>query len=359
MNKRQYSLDFIKIIATIFILFHHYQQFISGSFEKGINFYGGIYNFGYMVELFFILSGYFMYPHIEKIRQGISFKDFFITRYIRLIPLVAIAAFAYQFLVLIHIKTVGTAWFMRPISIWETIVSALGFQEGWVFRNNIYVNYPVWYVSVLLLCYLIFFCTTFLSHKFHISGRYFYLIFIFVGIAINSYSWQFPFLNEYTARGYCAFFTGILLATYCFERNTTKRETIVSLGIVILIMDLIIFHNGFVADGIHYISTFILFPAFIIVFKNPIISKLFSNKIYQTAAQIAFNSFVWQMPLLVALLILINKVQIGVNFISRECMWGFLIVAAIVGAVSHFFIEKNVKNYIYKRIACHKCTNSK
>ena len=133
MEKRQYSLDFIKVIATVFILFHHYQQFISGPFESGINFYGGIFNFGIMVEFFFILSGYFMYPYIEKIRQGISFKAFFLSRYMRLIPLVAIAAFAYQFLVLVHIKTVGTAWFMAARGLWETIVAALGFQEGWVF----------------------------------------------------------------------------------------------------------------------------------------------------------------------------------------------------------------------------------
>jgi len=348
MKKRQYSLDFLKVCATIFVLFHHYQQYISGSFESGINFYGGIYNFGYMVELFFILSGYFMYPYIEKIRQGISFKDYYLSRYIRLIPLVAIAAFVYQFLVLVHIRTVGAAWFMHSSNLWETIVAALGFQEGWVFRNNIYVNYPVWYVSVLLLCYLIFYFTTFLSKKFHISGRYFYLSFVFIGIAINSYGWHFPFLNEYTARGYCAFFTGVLLATYCFERNTTKRETIVSLVIIALILVLIIFHNNLVANGMHYISTFILFPAIIMVFKTPIVSKLLSHKIYQTAAQIAFNSFIWQMPLLVALLIFINNVQSGVNFISRECMWIFLFIAIITGTLSHFLIEKQFNKIISK-----------
>ena len=106
MKNRQYSLDFIKIIATIFIIFHHYQQFICGVLDSGVNYYGGIFNFGYMVELFFILSGYFMYPYIEKIKHGLSFKKFFGARYIRLIPLVAIAAFGYQFLSLVHIKLV-------------------------------------------------------------------------------------------------------------------------------------------------------------------------------------------------------------------------------------------------------------
>lgn len=349
MKNRQYSLDFIKVIATVFIIFHHYQQYVSGSFASGINFYGGLYNFGYMVELFFILSGYFMYPYITKIRQGISLKEFFVSRYLRLIPLVAIAAFVYQFLVLVHIKTVGTAWFMHSPNLWETIVAALGLQEGWIFRDNTYINYPVWYISVLLLCYVLFYFATFLSKKLHISGRYFYLSFIFAGIAISSYGWQLPFLNEYTARGYYAFFTGVLLATYCFERNTTKKESLVSLAIAILLIDLIAFHNGLVASGIRYVSAFLLFPAIIMVFKSTFMCKLLSAQIYRTAASIAFNSFIWHMPLLVALMIINNQVPIGMNLASRGSMWGFLIVVIIVGTVSYFFIEKNIKKLLDKR----------
>ena len=343
MKERQYSLDFIKILATAFIIFHHYQQYISGSFEHGVNFYGGIYNFGFMVELFFILSGYFMYPYIEKIRKGLSLKEFYLPRWIRLIPIVAIAAFSYQFLVLVHMKFVGTAWFMHSPDLWETIVAALGFQEGWVFRDNIYVNYPVWYVSVLLLCYLIFYCVTALSKKMSVSARYFYLGVILVGIAIKTYNWQFPFFNEYTSRGYCGFFTGILLATYCYERNSTKWETIISSVITVLIIDLIIYHNGLVEKGVYYVSTFILFPAIILIFKNSIICKLFSSNIYKTAAAVAYNAYVWQMPLLVGLLIFINRVHTDIPFLSMAGMLGFLFVNIIVGIVSYFLFEKNIQ----------------
>lgn len=345
MEKRQYALDFLKIAATVFILLHHYQQYISGAFSNGINFYGGVYNFGYLVELFFLLSGYFMFPYIEKIRQGISFKSFFIPRYLRLIPFVAFAAFVYQFLVLIHIKTVGTAWFMHSPDLWETIVAALGFQEGWVFRNTTYINYPVWYVSVLLLCYLLFYCATYFSRKCHISSRYSYLGIIFLGIAIHSYGWQLPFLNEYTARGYCAFFAGILLATYCYQRPATRIETIIALATSILILDLIAFHNGLVADGVYFLSTFVLFPAIIMLFKTPAICKIFSHPIYKTASAIAFHSFIWQMPLLVALLLFINHVETGWNYLSRTCMWGFLLVAGAVGTISYLLLERTITKY--------------
>lgn len=345
MEKRQYSLDFLKIVATVFILFHHYQQYISGMFNDGINFYGGVYNFGYMVEFFFILSGYFMYPYIQKIKDGLLFKQFYLPRYIRLIPMVALAAVGYQIVVLCHIKLVGAAWFMESPDVWKTIVAAMGFQEGWVFKNNTYVNYPVWYVSVLLICYLIFYMVTYFSKRCQVSARYFYLAFIFVGIAINSYGWHVPFFNEYTARGYYAFFTGVLLATYCYERYATRRETLISLGIVAVVIDLIVFHRGFILGGVNYISTFVLFPAIIMLFKNPVVCKVFKGSGWQTAASVAFNAFLWHMPLLIILLMVIGKVQTGISFMSRGCMWGFLVIEIIIGMFSYFLIERKFKKW--------------
>ena len=38
-KERNYSLDFLKIIATILIVFHHYQQILNVEF-RGVNFFG-------------------------------------------------------------------------------------------------------------------------------------------------------------------------------------------------------------------------------------------------------------------------------------------------------------------------------
>ena len=56
-EKRYYNLDIIKMISSILIVFHHYQQ-LSGITFDGINFYGGKFLFGYLVELFFMISGF-------------------------------------------------------------------------------------------------------------------------------------------------------------------------------------------------------------------------------------------------------------------------------------------------------------
>ena len=337
---RHYSLDFIKVLGTIFILFHHYQQFICGSFADGLNFYGGCYNFGYMVELFFILSGFFMFPYICEIQYNKSFKTFFLTRYLRLVPLVSVAAIIYQGLVLLHIKTVGTAWFMHSPKLWETLVAALGMQEGWVFANNTYVNYPVWYVSVLLLCYVLFYVVTYISKKMHFSVRYLYFACIFGGLYINACNLHLPFLNEYTARGYYAFFFGVLLSTYYYERSSSNRECIFWGSVFIILIDIIAFHTGFVEGDIQYLSTFLLFPAIIIIFRTPCVEKLFKHRFFSTLAAISFNAFLWHMPLIVILLILNYKINISIFLLTRTGMVVFTIVTMLIGALSHFLIER-------------------
>lgn len=100
---RNNSLDFLKIIATILIVFHHYQQELNVKFTQ-INFFGGKFYFGYLVELFFLISGFLMFNYIERIKQGLDFKSFFINRVKRLLPLVAIAAILYECLIYFYFR---------------------------------------------------------------------------------------------------------------------------------------------------------------------------------------------------------------------------------------------------------------
>lgn len=97
-EKRIFILDTLKIIATILIVFYHYQQILNIEFNK-INFFGGKFYFGHLVELFFLISGFLMFNYIEKIKQGLSFEEFFINRLKRLLPLMTIGAISYESLI--------------------------------------------------------------------------------------------------------------------------------------------------------------------------------------------------------------------------------------------------------------------
>ena len=69
---RNYSLDMVKIVATICIVFHHYHGF-SGVVFSNLNFDNGRYYFGWNVELFFMISGFLMYKYIDG---EYSFREF-------------------------------------------------------------------------------------------------------------------------------------------------------------------------------------------------------------------------------------------------------------------------------------------
>ena len=76
-QNREYSLDVLKSISTITIIFHHYQQLTGVYFENGINFWGGCFYWGYIVELFFILSGYFSFKYTNCIDEKSKIISFF------------------------------------------------------------------------------------------------------------------------------------------------------------------------------------------------------------------------------------------------------------------------------------------
>lgn len=69
MEKRNTSLDVIKILATTIIVFHHYQYVTGIRFSAFINFHGGSVEWYRMVELFFIISGMLSYKAYGNIKE--------------------------------------------------------------------------------------------------------------------------------------------------------------------------------------------------------------------------------------------------------------------------------------------------
>lgn len=198
-EKRIFILDTLKIIATILIVFHHYQQILNIEFNK-INFFGGKFYFGHLVELFFLISGFLMFNYIEKIKQGLSFEEFFINRLKRLLPLMTIGAISYESLIYFYSRIFGEKLLESELDFFlgggETIISSFGIQAGWSFENPM-INNLMWYVSVLILCYIIFYVITKISIIRNYKYTYFFIIMIFLGISIQRNYTDLAFFNTY------------------------------------------------------------------------------------------------------------------------------------------------------------------
>ena len=351
-KNRSYSLDFLKIISTILIVFHHYQQVLNIEL-KGINFYGGKFYFGYLVEFFFLVSGFLMFNYIEKIKVGLTFKDFFVRRIIRLMPLIIIAAISYEILLCIYPKVFGDYFYNLKPDFWGLIISMLGIQAGWSFENPM-INNPMWYISVLVLCYIIFYISTKISISKKYNYIYFYVAIVFLGLSIQKNGTDLAFFNSYTARGYYAFFFGLVFSILFNTYKISKFIKILSIFTVVFITFLILKHYYILERNINYTLTFIYYPSLIIIFNSSILKRILSSKIIGKNGEICFNVYVWHICFIL-LLSIINKYYIfNINFASYKTMFISTIVLYIFGAVSYYFIEKHLRNIILKLFSYQK-----
>ena len=303
--------------------------------------------FGYIVELFFCLSGYFMFSYIEKIEGGLSFPRFYLKRYLRLAPMLLIGAVVYEFFLVTYHRIYTSSWMDITASFWGIIIDALGIQDGWVLSNPC-VNNPTWYISVLLLCYIIFYFIVYLSHKLSIPKEYFFIFMIFLGMGIQTYAINLPFLNNSSSRGYYAFFFGILLHEIIPKIKTNNAKYISCFIVLIVITLLIIFKTEFMALGINYIMTFIYYPSLIFIMKAKSINKIFNLKVFRLLGKASFDVYIWHNPFYILLYIVIKVFNWKLDLASLTTMIGYATFCYLFGVFSYFCIEKPISEKIKK-----------
>ena len=145
MEKRNYTIDFFRMIFMIVICIHHFQTAINMSNKYICS--------GFLcVEFFFILSGFFLYKSFKKNtnQNGIEYT---IKRVKKLYPL-----YLYSFLVL-FIMTVSKSLIEKKLNIVDYIFKAISelllIQNTGSFNGGL--NYPMWYLSTLIISgYFIF-----------------------------------------------------------------------------------------------------------------------------------------------------------------------------------------------------------
>ena len=343
------SLDFLRIIATVLIVFHHFQQ-VTGARFSGINFFGGTFNYGLVVEFFFVLSGFLMFQYVTRIKQGLSFKKFILKRVARLLPLVLISSIVYCIFLYFYSVIYQNDWHGVSISVWGIFINALGMQSGWVFQNPC-INNPTWYVSVLILCYVVFYLVTYICKRLKITPYYAYIFVILIGCGIVSYNLNLPFLNQSSARGYYAFFFGLLLAKAINKRKINLKACLAAAVIIGLFVWTIISRKYLVDSGLNYLMTFLCYPALIIICLYPPVIRLFKYRIFGFLGKITYDVYIWHAPNLILMYIMASKIIPSLNILSVWTMLIFTAVQFAIGIASHYLIERPIDKIIKEK--CH------
>ena len=115
--------------------------------------YGGLFDFGLLVELFFMISGFLLRYNDDNGDKDYILK--FTKKIIRLWPMAAISS-AFVIFLGFGSKILLGKWYEEiSVSIWNWFISIFLLFQGNAFGDVYGLNNPVWYLCVLLICYVL------------------------------------------------------------------------------------------------------------------------------------------------------------------------------------------------------------
>jgi peptidoglycan/LPS O-acetylase OafA/YrhL len=208
--KRLHSLDSLRGIAALAVVFWHWQHFfaITGAYQHGWKedmqpFYWTFrlfYDQGWAaVDLFFPLSGFvFFWLYGEAIRsRQIGAGEFSLLRFSRLYPLHLLTLLIVGGLQVLFWARTGD-WFIYTDNSLSHFVASLLMAQQWIPPNiDQSFNGPAWSVSIEILLYILFFIAVRAGLR---SGGQSLAV---AGAAVALIGW-----NEFIARGIIGFFVG-------------------------------------------------------------------------------------------------------------------------------------------------------
>ncbi len=329
--KRLTNIDLLKFIASLCIALHHYQQRFDIYFEKGLNFSGGIIPFGYLVELFFIISGFL----VARSKKNETFIKNISKRWLRLFPYAFLATLSSYIVFLTYNTVIGSAMLDRSYSVPCVITSLLMIHQGWIIEY-IGVNNPIWYLCVLMWLYIVYYAIKefggWIDNKIkkgYLVSILFYCGFVILGMGIRFLHMDLPFLHESNGRGYTAFFIGVLL--YHVTEKLTKKRMLIT-GTFLLVSGIV---SVLMRLHLALSLTILVYPGFLLLLLN---TKQINCVYVGSLGDVSFEIFIWHVPLYNLIYFLMSVAQINI-LNSYSVMLLSLIVVIGISFVIHYFVD--------------------
>lgn len=356
--KRFYSLDVLRGLAALAVVFWHWQHFFmsNSSFpfdtqqQPFYTLFSLFYQRGAMaVDLFFCLSGFiFFWLYKSNIENGrVGGRTFFLLRLSRLYPL---------HLLTLIVVAVGQYWtvqqwgrpFVYPSNDPTHFFLQLFFASAWGLEKGYSFNGPIWSVSVEFFLYALFF---FLARRGGLGFRK-TLVFVLVGIAMRGF-------NVHLARGIHSFFIGGLtyLTYHQILINKEFRYKKWALGGFALLTSIWILL--FSPVQIHFAGVGIIKNLFVIDFIFPLTILVLAlietrrgtvGKRLAFLGDISYSSYLWHFPLQLAFIHVTSAWHRGLEFYYSPLSLGlFFAVLLVVSHGSYRFYERPIQTFLRKR----------
>ncbi len=306
-GKRFNSLTGLRGILIFMIVIHHMGGYFGEPFASVLNLpyqWGGVMgnSFFFMLSGFVISGGY----RDRLLYKRLEFGDFIRKRLVKLYPM---------YLITDVIQACFLVYEQGMILSFKSILSNVFMvTTGWV--DDIYpYNVSCWFVSVLLLCYIIYFLLCRAAGGNPRRVLYLDIALVLWGYLLLSKGWDMPFCYAHDGEGILNFFAGCVLFEV-YERNEDGgSQRLLGLLLCLLAGFLLLAHKvGFeqFSGDSRLPFTFLICPAVILLaLEIKWIGKVLESGLFAKLGQVSMYVFYWHMPLIVFVNILTMKGWLG------------------------------------------------
>ena len=334
-KKRLYALDTLKGIMIFAVALYHLPNSMRA--WEGFKPLGFIYKYGGDLgnTLFFMLSGLTMcYIYEDKV-HALTLRAFVKKRVLSIYDIYLVAGAVGLFL---SFQRSGYA----ALNTRDLALSLLMMTTGWV--EDLYpYNYPTWFISGLLLDYIIWFVIS----KYGKNKKwYIYAFMILLGLSIQKASLQKPFLYYHTGEAMVPFFEGCIFYKLWSEKKSQGKRFVPEIAILSCFLAMNIFVSykvGFdTASWTWKSAWYAVYAPWMILAALEIrpINRLFESKaMVGIFGNISKYVFFWHVPFLYITKGVLQK--IFPDSANARCI--VYLIALFAFCIVYRLIEKSVK----------------
>ncbi len=346
MKKYYAGLNLYRFLAAAMVAFFFHYRIVLGDSPFAGTTVGDFLNAngGYVVELFFIISGFVAYnAYLKRISDGtLKFKEFIIGRIKRMYPTLIISV-----TVVFVLMWLGYAIWDTPLikdsatSPFAFILNMLGLNGGIIAESAfVSVNGPSWYVSVLMVCYLLFFVISLFSHKSEGGAIVLFIVVIIIGLFVYLNPVNLPFLSLSCARGYIYFFIGVIWAK--IQSRLSFKGSIITcvLSVVMILMFVFAYYHDLLYQESLEVGLCIVLPLVLIGLNVSGFNKICDNRPVRFLGNISYGIFMWNIPTFVCVRLIEQTAGIDFDYGNIWVYLAIVVINIIAGTLSYEFIEK-------------------
>ena len=339
LNKRIDNFDYLRIICSALLVFYHYQMNYRFTYNPVADFYGGVIKYEYLVEMFFVMSGFLA----AGSRNDRSFKESVIRKWIRLYPIAYIATS----LSLIYIIIAHFVYGFDPLSYYSVeslIFSSLIVHQGWIFTWDYALNAPTWYICVLMVTFIIFYGIEALDRKVSLGRSKDLIYILMILLALLLHGRELPFFKLKSCQGYLAFFAGVLI--YKIYKALDEKKNIL-IGATLFCVGLLLVVFSFRIPIWNSLSASLIHCGVILVAAS---IRQFPSKAASYLGTISFEVYLFHVPA-IELSNLFTKMAGLAYQRSFVTMVIFLVAMGFLAHLIHRYIGKPLTGALSKKLS--------